>query len=667
MLGGLWSLLVLSLFFQRFPLPVRWPVLLERCRDLSAAALLCAAAVVLGFGILCALGTWRRLSGRHGTRLLFAAALGYGALGLGTWLLARLQWLRPLPVGILLVTLLAGWLPSRGLHRTVQAFWKRMRPAHRRRDLLGTLLLLVLGLCMALMLLEALAPPTSYDALRYQLRLPQLYADAGGWVDVPYDFNAAFPGNVNMLFTLAFTLGAPGAAKLTHLLLGWLAMGAVALLATQAAGRRAGLPAAAVFYSMPVVALNSAWAYVDMGMTLFLLSAVAAIMLWWRRPERTWPVVAGILAGLALGTKYTAAAALVALPLVVLTRPMGHGAMRWGAALRAGVVVAGLGLLVSAPWWTANWVERGNPVYPFAASVFPAGDSDTYRAERHRAVLSRPEVPLDSAEDVLLLPWRFAMKPWVRDEMIGPALLVGLPLLFAAGGAGRRLFWLAMVFALLWGLQSPQVRLYLHGLALLSAAVGAGVVRLQARRPGPGRWAAAGLLVAVLFSAGNLAVVQKALSDPFPVVVGMESRGRYLERMVDGHDAIAFINRELPAHARVLFVGEIYGYHCRRDYLLGSKFDRPPLLDFVVQSGSLEGLMDRLHGDGFTHLLYSMHQLKQFHDLPGRYLDWPDETSRGIYRRFMTERLEMMYEGEQAVVARIRFSPPGDAPQTPLP
>jgi hypothetical protein len=245
--------------------------------------------------------------------------------------------------------------------------------------------------------------------------------------------------------------------------------------------------------------------------------------------------------------------------------------------------------------------------------------------------------------------------------MMGPALLVSIPMiLLARGGGSGGILLLAAGFAGMWAFLSPQVRLYLHGLALLAVAAGISLAALKARGHGATRWGAAALLAAMMFSLGNLAVMQKALSDPFAVVLGMESRERYLARMVDGHAAIDFINRELPAEAKVLFVGEIYGYYCRRDYLLGSKFDRSPIVDLIANSETLDDFLQRLRQQNFTHLLYSMHQLEKFADLPGTYLDWPHERARQIYREFMVDRLEMVFESPEAVVGRIRFSASGE-------
>ena len=194
---------------------------------------------------------------------------------------------------------------------------------------------------------------------------------------------------------------------------------------------------------MPVVAINSAWAYVDLGLALFALLTVRALQGWWGSGDRRWILLAGSMAGLSLGTKYTGGAVLLVGAVMILFRGLGRRRFSPRNILVSATLFCALGVAAASPWLARNVLLRANPVYPFAASVFGAPEGDTYRAERHRAVLDRPEVPITSPGDVALLPWRFTMEPWVRDEMIGPALLVTLPLLvlFPTAGGG----WLLCV------------------------------------------------------------------------------------------------------------------------------------------------------------------------------------------------------------------------------
>lgn len=655
----------LAIFLWRFPVPVTPARTLDIARSLGTAGFLLATAVVAGAVVLRRSGLAALPEG-PGERVLLAAGLGTGSLALAAFLLGLVGGFRPLPC---LLVCAGIWLWGRSALRPLGSDlvrWWRGRP--RIAGAADLVLRVCLFVAMGLMLLEALAPPTAYDALRYHLRLPAIYAMEGRWTQVPYEFNGYFPQNVDMLFTLAFVLGAPAAAVLIHLLLGWLAAAACGLLASRLAGPPAGWAAAAIFYTMPVVAINSAWAYVDLGLAFFALLSVHALARWWKTGDGRWALLSGLLAGFALGTKYTGAIVLVVGCLVILGRGLGERRIPGRRLAAALLLFAAGGGLVAAPWLARNTVLRGNPVYPFAASIFGTPAGDTYRAERHQAVLDRPEVPTGTLGDLVRLPWRLTMQPWVRDEMIGPTLLVLLPLLLlTACGGSLWLLAVAAAWGLLWLLLSPQVRLYLHGLGLLAAVAAVAWTRTRAR----GGWfagLASGLaILAVPAGVANLAVIQRGLSDPFPVVVGMESPGRYLARMVDGHRAIQFINDNLPAEARVLFIGEIYGYYCRRDHVLGSKFDRAPIVDWIARSPDLAAFLARLREERITHVLYSQVQLRKFADLPGRYLDWPDERSRRIYRDFMTRWIDVVFEDPDAIVARVRETPRPEGGGTPPP
>ena len=57
-----------------------------------------------------------------------------------------------------------------------------------------------------------------------------------------------------------------------------------------------------------------------------------------------------------------------------------------------------------------------------------------------------------------------------------------------------------------------------------------------------------------------------------------------------------------------------------------------------------------------------MTQLRKLADLPGETLDWPDDRSRSIYRRFMVEHLDPIFESSDAVVARILLGAPEETP-----
>ncbi|MGH2923770.1 MAG: hypothetical protein ACRDKH_07065 [Solirubrobacterales bacterium] len=231
-----------------------------------------------------------------------------------------------------------------------------------------------LGIAIGLAILVALqwAGPTLLaldrgiyggDSLWYHLPLSAHIAQTGSVTELlfvdPLYLHWFYPQNSELLHADALLLF--GNDFLSPLInLGWLG---VAFTAAWCAGRPYGAGAPAV---AAVAALMSADllfsrqpgnANNDVVVVALLLAAVA-ILLNARRPTATGPlVVAGLAAGLALGTKLTVVPPVAALTVGVIALAAGHrarAAIAWGAAL---VAAGGL-------WYMRDLVVAGTP-FPF--------------------------------------------------------------------------------------------------------------------------------------------------------------------------------------------------------------------------------------------------------------------------------------------------------------
>lgn len=310
-------------------------------------------------------------------QVCLAVAIGLGVLAAATLVLGAAGLLsRWVAWGLLI----AGWVlgairirdPNR---RPAPEAPPRMTPAGYRWS---SLLLLTLAAPLAIGLFGASLPPGilwggenyGYDVLEYHLQAPREYYDAGTIHFLPHNVYASFPQQMEVLYLLLMhvadgtTRGALP-AQFLHLFCGVLAV--VALGAWLPAGwpRRIATVAAG---TVPFVAYLGCLAYVEAGMLLF--TAVAAgLTLELLRGAGSWRIAlgAGICAGLAGSCKYTAlvfvGVALGVALLITLRGGLGH-------RLRL-VTLIGLGTLIGvSPWLTRNAAFTGNPVYPFAYSVF---------------------------------------------------------------------------------------------------------------------------------------------------------------------------------------------------------------------------------------------------------------------------------------------------------
>ena len=80
---------------------------------------------------------------------------------------------------------------------------------------------------------------------------------------------------------------------------------------------------------------------------------------------------------------------------------------------------------------------------------------------------------------------------------------------------------------------------------------------------------------------------------PLSYVTGQESRDAYLTRFLPDYPVFQYVNRELPATAKIylLFVGR-RGYYCERDYFHDGG-ELPGLLLSAIQTAKEPGQMGK--------------------------------------------------------------------------
>ena len=496
----------------------------------------------------------------------------------------------------------------------------------------GRIAQVLLAALWVMTLLAVWTPATSQDALVYHLAVPAAYIREGGFHHLPGNFYAAFPQNIDMLFTFGLLLDGDSLAKVFHWTTGAAAALATGALATRVAGRRAGASplvlAALLFASIPTVALISTWAYVDLGVVLY---CVVSSLLFLRflavdhegRDERaTWAllILSSVFAGLAAGVKYTGGAQGIFVALLVLVPGVCRRRASGVSLLRAATVGV-VSLLVALPWYAKNLWLTGNPLFPFVWSLFGGEGWNEERAATLSRMLGEWGA-VDGIGDLLLLPWRLTVEAMFFDiqrfdGVVGAAFLIGTPLLligcrqFMQIRRGR-MFFVALAFAalhmLLWIATTHQVRFLLPALAIAAALMAASLSCLSLRW----RTVPLALLIAAVVFDVFLVGVHFASKNPLPVLLGLESRDAYMEREVPGDDysVFRFIDEELPVDSHILFgsCGNP-GFLTQRRYTSDALFENATLARHLQEAGGPgpEGVvrLGQIFGrEGYTHLLF---------------------------------------------------------------
>ena len=552
-------------------------------------------------------GSWLRrslrfngLSGSEG--FLPELGLGAGVLGLAAFALGLLGVLNAIALVAALAALAFAALPalyavSRGANP--RALTTAALSLLSSDTAIPTLFLL---LAAAYQFLVALGPTVFYDSLVYHLGLPDLYLRRGAFVPTPLNVYGGIPAGVEMLYLWLLPLGGLGTpAQLLHFTLGLLTAGTIVVIGKRFDRLETGLWAAAVFLLNPMVMLEMGRPAVELGWSFYLALSLLALMTTTSAEDRPGHVLAGLLAGFALGTKYQAALLLPAAAAFILQR---YGRREGWKPL----VVFGLtAVATAAPWGMKNIFFYDNPVFPmFGGTLFPAGahiDLPAFLSSAHARSLA-------DLRGFLFHLWTCAMprETSEADGIMSLAALILLPVVLAS----RQPDWakrFLLVAAVLWipmNLVSGLARFSIPALVPLSLALVAplGMLSGTARRV---RDAGA----VVVFALCGLYVHSKTDALLWSVLNGSIPAPTFLSHQRPTYPAPAFpayqwANERLPPDAKLLLVGEPRGFYLDRDHETSSPYANQPLAVYAESATSGKDLRARLKAVGFTHILLNV-------------------------------------------------------------
>ncbi|HPP73500.1 MAG TPA: glycosyltransferase family 39 protein [Armatimonadota bacterium] len=552
-----------------------------------------------------------------GERLVFESALGLGFLGLLILALGLLQlFALPYFAGLLLLMAALSWKSLSGVISNAISCLRKLRQIRWQAETAAIgVLLLVIGFFT---LIRALAPPIGddWDSLAYHLAVPKLFLQHHGIYYVDFTSHSNFPFTWEMLYSLGLAFDSIALAKLFHFMAGVLLVGAVYSLGKRHLTVGSARLGALIVATMPLVVWEATTAYVDLATALYSLLVVYALMNYTAEGDRRWALLAGISAGMAAGTKMTALI-MAAIAVVWILWPKGAPKQ---PRIKTAFIVALLSMVIAAPWYIKSWAYTGNPVYPFAYSVFGGRNWSETAAELYREDQLKFGLGRDAAA-FLTLPWNLAFRfarfndygaRWPRDfdelpqfsgdvqthlSSVGPMFLVLLPVIVLSAlrqGRHRPLLAASLAMTVAWFFMMQNTRYLIPILAILAPAAAYSTEVLKARKAI--LWAA---LAVGLFT--TYLAVQFALPT-LPVVFRSEREKDYLTRNLAVYRASNFINVSLPDDAKIAMFGETRGFYLDRDYFWADP-GHNALVPYDRIGTDPNRLFDWLEEQGFQYLM----------------------------------------------------------------
>ena len=597
-------------------------------------------------------------------RFLFSATIGYVLIGYATLILGLLGHLTRGSAAVMLAVAALVGIGNWDLlwEALLQCLNMVLRSFRSRSQRLGVVVLLLIG---AMTLIAPLEPPSGrdFDGLAEHLAQADHYVRHARVEGLWYDHHSQFPSNMQMLYSLGLLYHSTSAAKLFHWFHGIMALLAAALIARRFMHRSATAWAAVVLGTMPLFLMLAGVSYVDLGVMAYALVALFAFFRWQRTQTLPDLLLVGLMAGCCATVKtqgLTIWGVLMAGALVTVvvswrehtkqpdeaSGPVGpRTGSPTGMGLGALVAAAVVGVLVCLPWFVRSYVNTGNPVYPFAYSIFGGKHWSADRAlgyQRHQLDFGLGELPPQAEIDKMPRlkrmfigprePWKWLVGPFgltflpweyevflgklqnILMTSVGPLWLAFLAVLIVIPKKPRAVtvsLWLFLPLWLWWFASMQLARYLVPSLALLAPAAGYAIFRgLRG-----GMIARKGTMAAVgIWCVAALGICWLLTKPCLPVVFGLESREAYLSRSLDVYPSSKFISDNLPADARVVTYGEVRCFYFNRDCFWGES-GHSDFIDYPAMRGP-EDLVRRYRELGITNVLINQRYLPGLWDSP---------------------------------------------------
>jgi hypothetical protein len=586
---------------------------------------------------------------------LLVQVCGAGGLIAVAWGLSLIGWLRPGPL-----------LVAFGACVAVGVVWLVRSPERPRAPEVPWPVRVAAAVFGLGALLVACTLSPFYDQWHQHLGLASQWLRHGEFAVVPRNYYSYMPGNLSLLFTYALAGLGPWAAQVMHWWMGCLAAAAAAVIGHRLGGRGGAAWAAVLFLTAPTVMALATTAGTDLGIAALAGAAWMLVLRAFAPGERDNPRLvwlAGVMVGLAVGCKYVALTS-VALPvgfavllLAALARIRGERSAARSAAAVLGFTLAAVAAF--SPWAVRNLVDTGSPLFPFLPGLMaPLDGTAPAHGEAVASYLSAFEPSLRHMVAGLDLGGLAVQADGFPT--LGPLIVALLPVavVLVAVRRGTPVVVVALgalTGVLLW-LPAMHICRYLLGvlvpLVAVLAAAAAWVLGAASR---PVRVAIVGLLATLLLWGASSALSPLGLQR-LACTLGQGEPEEILRRWVSYWPAVAVVNEQLPADAKVLMVAESRALLLDRSLVLEHPLLTPFIVELAETSADAASMAAHLHGLGVTHVLINRHEARRIAAMNGRgeYFATVDPASRRRLRRFLARWLREVWAADGVEIYALR-------------
>ena len=327
-----------------------------------------------------------------------------------------------------------------------------------------------------------IVPSVAFDVVRYHLPAARFYSLAHSLIPVPLSDYSYYPQGMEVLMTMAYSLGGQVAAQMiTPAVTALFTVAVYRILRSCQFSPAASVTGVVCAFSLPFVHWSGAVAKNDSALGMYQALSLLCVLRWHQSRKLNWVLIGAFFLGCSFGIKHVAL--FGAVPLVALFLYAAVSRKRW---IRA-TLLLGAVLVVSGTFWqTRTFLLTGNPVYPEGA---------------FRVIATSVVVHHDSFTGSI---WRYVSVPWevlwagqhsFESPLLNPSGIVLLVLApvwifarrFKRNRAEQICLGFSLAYLLYWCTAVVMVRYAIFPLCLLAGLSGARLFILSAEASWPGR------------------------------------------------------------------------------------------------------------------------------------------------------------------------------------
>ena len=497
----------------------------------------------------------------------------------------------------------------------------------------------------ALIIFAASTPPYFYDSLMYQLMMPAQFLKHHGFIYFPDIFVSSFPMSMNLFFAIAMAFASDIAAQLLSSLFALMTCVAIAEFTHLYTDDNSRWWSMSIFITTPVVALAAILPVIDLALTFYSFMSFTMLFHYFRIQEKKLLYLSSLSAGIALGIKYTYIPyfALMLLGIIFIYQYRLSLKNKFSIFLRFSLLAG----LVASPWYIKNLIIHGDPFYPYFSNLTQG------KAEIAVQLISSPDV-LELIKNYLYTPFLMHFKMMGAAGVLGYLFLAMLPWVIFTRRKKEPLFMFALIasiagfIAFLFTVHF--IRYFLPAIPFLSILYALSLSEDNRLSPRAGKYFAALFMcinIFILFQHANLFKV-------YDYSLGTQNRDEFLYTLVDYYKAARYLEKNAPADARILLVGEGRTYYFKQECFANYPDQTIIIEKWITRAGSLPNFINMLKKNQVQYVLFHYSEMQRISVNRAKFFTL-EGSNKAILDEFLARNLESVYKDNVVSIFKIKF------------